>query len=359
MTEKLAGEEFTAEGLFRAWTSLRAQTKQRRLGAKSAHKYQALWDAWLRFLASRSVSWKTAQPRDLADFVESTRSRRRAPAPSPPSLGVEPEPGTPARTPVGPASVVSRNRYWRFVIAVYGHSELFAWQCGQHAFQNPLRDARPPETARTDQADSSVLAPHHWRALYAAKPLGKDWTVARDRAMLLLVLDTALTASELANLTVHDVREGGRLIHVDGSRAKQAPRELPLEAQAAQALNEWIDEREGLGARNDVLFPSRRGLGRPTGRAIWHNLSVLVHQAMHASGDDNYHHAGPTVLRNAVLLRWLLEGKPVAEVARLAGLSSPRRLDRLIRLLDDAHRERIKAQTQDAGAITTPEDPSP
>lgn len=359
MSGQRSGDDFTAEGLFRAWTNLRAQTKQRRLGAKSAQKYSALWEAWLRFLASRSVSWRAAQPQDLADFVENMKSRRRAPAAAPPPQAAGSKPRPPQRAPVGPASVVSRNRYWRFVIAVYGHSEVFAWECGQHDFQNPLRDARAPETARTDQADSSVLAPHHWRALYDAKPLGKDWTVARDRAMLLLVLDTALTAGELADLTVHDVRDAGRRIHVAGSRPKQTPRELPLGEEAAQALNEWIEQRQALGAGNDVLFPSRKGLGRPTGRAVWHNLSVLVHQAMRACGDEHYHHAGPTVLRNAVLLRWLLAGTPVAEVARLAGLSSPRGLDRLIRLLDDVHRERISAQAKDAGAITTPEDPSP
>jgi integrase/recombinase XerC len=79
----------------------------------------------------------------------------------------------------------------------------------------------------------------------------------RERALALVLLDTGLRLSELASLSVGDVRPDGTL-HVMGKGAKE--RIVPIGATARRALVRYLATRRGVG-RADPLFGSKQHRG--------------------------------------------------------------------------------------------------
>jgi site-specific recombinase XerC len=304
-----------------------------RLSPTSESKYGAIWSAWGQFLAGKDLLWQDATPALLEEFIAAIAPRNR-------------------RLPQ--SSNVSHNRYWRAIQAVYEHSE-FALLCRGSEYRNPLRGARTPESARSDAAASCVLTPQQWDALRLVAPVARDWTALRDRAMLSLVLDTALTVAELRALSIHDLvgSQGAPVngdqpeqqvskIKVAGSREAQA-RELTLSPSTTATLGQWLRARAALGPVEPGVFLSRKGLKRPSAMAIWHNLGTLIQQALHLASGPQALHWGPNVLRNAVIMRWLTSGAHPMKVAERAGLSSVRKLDRIAVHCDLQTRQRVAA----------------
>ena len=82
------------------------------------------------------------------------------------------------------------------------------------------------------------------------------WVGRRDRAMLLLAVETGLRVSELIGLSRDDVvLEHGAHIHVVGKGRKE--RRTPLSEGTVAVLRVWIAERRG--APSDPLFPTSTG----------------------------------------------------------------------------------------------------
>src|SRR5262249_57538480 len=101
----------------------------------------------------------------------------------------------------------------------------------------------------------TYLAPTEVDALLAA-PDQSRWEGRRDRAMLLLAIQTVLRVSELTNLNCGDVTlAASASICCEGKGRKQ--RAVPLNASTAALLRSWLRERNG--SRTDPLFPTRTG----------------------------------------------------------------------------------------------------
>jgi site-specific recombinase XerD len=79
----------------------------------------------------------------------------------------------------------------------------------------------------------------------------------RERALALVLLDTGLRLSELASLTVADVRPDGTL-HVMGKGAKE--RIVPIGSTARRALVRYLATRRGV-EKGDPLFDSKQHHG--------------------------------------------------------------------------------------------------
>jgi integrase/recombinase XerC len=84
---------------------------------------------------------------------------------------------------------------------------------------------------------------------------------ARDRAILVLLLYTALRLAELVALDLDDVRTSARKgVVIVRSGKGDAFREVPFNALARQVLEEWPPERKRLaGAGERALFIGRGG----------------------------------------------------------------------------------------------------
>jgi site-specific recombinase XerD len=92
-------------------------------------------------------------------------------------------------------------------------------------------------------------------ALLAA-PDRSTWVGRRDRAILIVALQTGLRATELISLRRCDIVSGtGAHIRCEGKGRKQ--RSTPLRQETLKILEVWLRERAG--ADGDPLFPTIRG----------------------------------------------------------------------------------------------------
>lgn len=309
----------TFDAAFAAWAAWRAASPRRPLSAASAVKYLAIWQAWGRYLAGHQQGWLSVGPQQLHGFIASISqrsSRQRK------------------------ASNVSKTRYWRLIVDVYSYLELHPVDGAACEWRSPFAGLVPPADARSDVAEAVALSPKVWAALARTRFKADDWSSIRNRALLLLAMDTALTVQELRALRTLDVawpttnaRVQRAEIHVEGSR-KASKRLLSVGLPATKALRAWTAMRQSLPCTTDALFVSRKGYRALTAVSVWHVISELVQQALQAAGAGSLHHIGPNILRNTALVRLLDAGTAPEVVAARAGLSSPRKLERLASRLD-------------------------
>jgi integrase/recombinase XerD len=93
------------------------------------------------------------------------------------------------------------------------------------------------------------------KALLAA-PDRTTWLGRRDRALLLLAIQTGLRVSELTSLRVRDISlNAGAHVRVVGKGRKE--RATPLTRETVAVLRQWLKERQG--EPDDPLFPTRQG----------------------------------------------------------------------------------------------------
>src|SRR6267154_4450032 len=108
---------------------------------------------------------------------------------------------------------------------------------------------------RFTKATISFLTAEEAGALLDA-PDQRRWEGRRDRALLMLALQTGLRVSELIGLDCADVVLGtGGHVRCEGKGRRQ--RAVPLTSSAQQVLRPWMAERAG--RPSDPLFPTRTG----------------------------------------------------------------------------------------------------
>jgi site-specific recombinase XerD len=113
--------------------------------------------------------------------------------------------------------------------------------------------AIPPK--RFEKPVVSFLSAPEIDALIDA-PDRSHWEGRRDRAMLLVGVQTGLRVSELTGLDCGDVSLGaGANVRCEGKGRKH--RAVPLTSSTEAVLGVWMSERSGL--RDDPLFPTRSG----------------------------------------------------------------------------------------------------
>ncbi|MGH2386337.1 MAG: tyrosine-type recombinase/integrase [Candidatus Limnocylindria bacterium] len=108
---------------------------------------------------------------------------------------------------------------------------------------------------RFDKPVVSFLTSVEIDALIAA-PDRARWEGRRDRALLLVAVQTGLRVSELTGLDCGDVTLGtGAHVRCEGKGRRQ--RAVPLTAPTEAVLKVWLSERAG--RRDEPLFPTRTG----------------------------------------------------------------------------------------------------
>jgi site-specific recombinase XerD len=135
---------------------------------------------------------------------------------------------------------------------------------------------------------------------------------ARDRAIVVLLLYTALRLAELVVLDVDDVRISARKgVVIVRSGKGDAFREVPLNALARQVLEEWLRERKRLaGAGERALF-----IGRGGRRLAKRSVDDVVR----GIGKDAGVRLSAHVLRHTCLTGMVRQGTDLVLVAELAG----------------------------------------
>ncbi|MDN5853977.1 MAG: site-specific integrase [Actinomycetia bacterium] len=174
-------------------------------------------------------------------------------------------------------------------------------------------------------------------------PDPQRWEGRRDRALLVLALQTGLRVSELIGLDCGDVTLGaGGHVRCEGKGRRH--RAVPLTHSAQQVLKIWMAERAG--HISDPLFPTRTGR-RLSPDAV--ERRVTIHAAVAAQhcpslATKNLH---PHVLRHSCAMSLLHAKVDVAVIALWLGHADMRSTDAYVHA-DLTIKERSLAMTTPA-----------
>jgi len=298
---------------YESWLRYRmAGTAKNHLSREAAEPYRYIWSAWCKWLLSQGEG---------GDWTECVL--QAGPAQAAEFLTAQVKPAT-QRAGSSDISIVTRERYCMVLRDIYAHLE----RLGLIPY-NPMR--RLYALAGEDRPDAEVVPEpvYNWlRQKWSASGGSSSAIDLRDRALILLMLELALTPGELAALRLsqitEDLQAGTFWVSVDGGRSAQR-RQLRSEGRTASALSAWLQFRAQMlagGASSpdieDLVFftERRRPLSR---RVLFHLTSGEIAAACSALNLPLPRHLGPLVLRNTAILCWLRQGMPAVEVCRLAG----------------------------------------
>ena len=181
--------------------------------------------------------------------------------------------------------------------------------------------AIPPK--RFDKRIVTFLTAAEIDALIAA-PDQSRWEGRRDRALMLLAIQTGLRVSELIGLNCGDVTLGtGANVRCEG-KGRKAARRSPHQPRRGVCIRAWLTERAGRPA--DPLFPTR------TGRRLSRDavaLRVSTHAATAAQRCPSLQgkRVHPHVLRHSCAMSLLQAGVDTSVIALWLGHAGVRSTD--------------------------------
>ena len=170
---------------------------------------------------------------------------------------------------------------------------------------------------RHERAPVAFLTEEESAALVAAPSLD-NWLGRRDRALLLLAVQTGLRNSELTSLRRQDVGFGaGAHVRCFGKGRKM--RCTPLRPDVAAVLREWLSRQEG--KPDDLLFPSSNG-GRMSADALQRLVAKHVTTARRTQPSLNGKTVTPHTLRHGAAMALLQRGVDLSVIALWLGHES-------------------------------------
>lgn len=172
-------------------------------------------------------------------------------------------------------------------------------------------------TKRYERRPIDFLTKPEIEALLAAPDLS-TWNGRRDRALLLLAIQTGLRVSELIGLTCNDIVLGsGAHVRCKGKGRKD--RCTPLRKELVVALRKWLQERSG--QPDDPLFPNARG-GVLSRDGVEYLLAKHVAVARQKCPSLQKKRISPHVLRHTAAMELLQHGVDRSVIALWLGHES-------------------------------------
>jgi site-specific recombinase XerD len=173
-------------------------------------------------------------------------------------------------------------------------------------------------TKKYDRKSVDFLTKPEVDALLAAPDL-KTWNGRRDRALLLLTIQTGLRVSELIGLSCKDiVLDSGAHVRCRGKGRKD--RCIPLRKELATTLRSWLKERSG--QPDDPLFPNARG-GFLSRDGVEYLLAKHAAVAALNCPSIKKKRISPHVLRHTTAMELLQNGVDITVIALWLGHESP------------------------------------
>ncbi len=190
-----------------------------------------------------------------------------------------------------------------------------------------LAEAKALRTLRRPQVPHKLVEPLTDEALRRLL----DGASTRDRAILLMFLDTGLRLSELAGLRTANLRPDGS-VKVVGKGARE--RIVPVGTTARQALARYL--RQGDGHPDGVVFRSRRG-----GALGWRGIQQVFRRMKLQAGIPG--RCSPHTLRHTFARAYLVNGGDVFSLQRILGHATLDMVKRYVALADSDVAKRHRA----------------
>lgn len=304
--------------LFEDWLTLRGAGSYEALSREAAIPYRYIWKRYCDWLEEQpgkreAPRYLGASPQDIASFLTNGSS-----------------PSSNRKSPTAPVSPVTRQRYGRVLRDIYLHAErhLNLIATGRNPVTDEAIGAAPSEVERGGQ----ILPPKVFEALYTVFSAVCSRYETRDKAIILLLLECALTSGEIRSLKMSDVRKdkshaGQFILEIKGARLAQ-DRTLTTTGPAGYALHQWLVYRQVMHRSTDVIFVSEQKRGDMTRRALFSVVAKMIARACDKAQVDLPNHIGPVVIRNNAIVRWYNSGMPMGELCIRAGFKNERSFKR-------------------------------
>jgi site-specific recombinase XerD len=225
-----------------------------------------------------------------------------------------------------------------------GLSALWTWALSENLVADHiLRRVVPPKPEKPEinpftETDLKALldATEHTNSYLgrARKPTVNHRPCAiRDRAIILLMIDTGLRATELCELALHQCDLRNKRITVWGKGSKQ--RTLPISARTGQAIWRYINaERSGDTHVGEPLFVTSTNSPLDHGQL----LRLMMHAGERAKVSDVHPHR----FRHTFAIQYLRNGGDTFTLQRLLGHSTMEMVRTYLQIaqadLETAHR---------------------
>lgn len=171
---------------------------------------------------------------------------------------------------------------------------------------------------RYSRCPIAFLTPVEVNALLAAPDLA-TWSGRRDRALLMLAVQTGLRAAELTGLRCEDIVLGsGAHVRCEGKGRKT--RCTPLRKDTVLVLRSWLRERQGQPC--EPLFPTTRGTAL-SHDALQYMLDKHLSLARQQCPSLTRKRVTPHVLRHTLAMDLLHHGADQTVIALWLGHESP------------------------------------
>jgi integrase/recombinase XerD len=147
----------------------------------------------------------------------------------------------------------------------------------------------------------------------------------RDLALVLVLLDTGIRASECCHLSLDDVDLEGRSLLVRNGKG-QKDRLVFFSDLTARALRRWLACRPA-DVVDDAVFLSQK-----TGAALTRNSLAVAVKRLGARAGINGASISPHTLRRTFATRWILNGGDSHSLQRMMGHASIRQAEVYVHL---------------------------
>jgi len=183
-----------------------------------------------------------------------------------------------------------------------------ALQCQRVLAIPSKRFTRGPVEFLTDEETAALVA----------APNPRTWIGRRDKALLLVTVQTGLRNSEITSLRRQDVEFGvGAHVRCFGKGRKM--RRTPLRPDVAAVLKEWLSHQGG--QPDDPVFPSSNG-GRLSADALQRLVAKHVATARRCCPSLKTKKVKPHTLRHAAAMALLHHGVDLSVIALWLGHES-------------------------------------
>lgn len=291
---------------------MREHASYDRLSREAAEPYRYIWKSWCDWLGEQRDS---ADPYLYAAAGAQEMYRY---------LRVGPSPASKRKSKSAPTSPITRQRYGRVLKEIYQHGVNFGF-----CTSNPVSDAAIGEAPTTSERSAQVLPPTVFSCIPQVFPNDPTPYEKRDIAILLLLMDTAMTSGELRDLELKnidkDLKDPGQFIlRIDGPRTAQR-REISTRGPTGPALHKWLVYRNVMRRSTDVVFVSEKR-GAMQRETLFRLVAKYVSWACARANVAVPNHIGPGTIRNTAIVRWLNSGESPATICLRTGIKDERTL---------------------------------
>lgn len=188
--------------------------------------------------------------------------------------------------------------------------QFFRWLVDEGELrESPMARMKPPTIPETPPP---VLREADVRKLLATTA-GTNFDERRDRAILMLLIDTGIRRAEIAGLRVDDIDDEHDVLVVLGKGRR--PRTVPFGQKAGKALAMYVAKaRAGhLDAASPWVWLGRRGRLTDTG------IAQMLRRRAHEAGLDDVH---PHLFRHTAAHELMASGMAESDLMRLMGWRS-------------------------------------